>query len=79
MYIVPKFQATLTIHYPKLVSTIDLIFVGAMYFELVSRFEQIKISRPNDEKSFELAKNFDKGFEFLESDERVYKILCKFK
>lgn len=63
-----------TIHHPKLVPTVDLIFVGAMYFELISRFEKIIVSKPNDIKSLELAKKFDKGFEFLENDERVYKI-----
>lgn len=63
-----------TIFHPKLVSTVDLIFVGAMYFELLSRFQKVEISKPNDDKSLELAKNFDKGFEFLESSERVYRI-----
>ncbi|MDQ3749394.1 MAG: hypothetical protein M3367_10350 [Acidobacteriota bacterium] len=63
-----------TIYHPKLIPTIDLIFVGAIYFELLSRFRKIEISKPNNNKSLELAKKFDKGFEFLESDERVYKI-----
>ncbi len=63
-----------TIYHPQLEPTIDLIFIGAMYFELLSRFEKIMISKANDKKSLELAKKFDKGFKFLESDERVYKI-----
>ena len=63
-----------SIHYPKLIPTVDLIFVGAMYFELPVQFHKVGISKPNDEKSFELAKKFDKGFDFLESAERVYKI-----
>ena len=59
---------------PTLISTVDLIFVGAMYFELLSRFENVIISKAKDDKSLELARKFDNGFDFLESDERVYKI-----
>ena len=63
-----------TISSPALIPTVDLIFVGPMYFELLSCFKKVKISKGNNEKSFELAKKFDKGFDFLETDERVYKI-----
>ena len=63
-----------TISQPMLIPTVDLIFVGAMYFELLPRFERLAISKAKDEKSLQLAEKFDKGFEFLESDERVYMI-----
>lgn len=63
-----------TIYNPVLIPTVDIIFVGTMYIELLSQFKKITISKANDKKSFELAKKFDNGFDFLQSDERVYKI-----
>lgn len=59
---------------PYLIPTVSLIFVGAMYVEMPNYFDGVKITKPNDERSLELAKKFDKGYEYLESSERVYKI-----
>lgn len=66
-----------TVSNPYLIPTVDIVFVGILYFELLSHFDGIEISKPNDEKSLELARKFDKGFEFLQSDERVLKIKSK--
>ncbi len=60
--------------FPVLKPTVDVVFVGTMFFEFVPTFEEFNIFKAKDEKSFALAKTFDKGFEFLENDERVYMI-----
>lgn len=62
---------------PFLIPTVDFVLIGIMYFEFVPEFDEITIEKAEDEKSFELARKFDKGFEFLESNERVYKIESK--
>lgn len=59
---------------PNLIPTVDLVFIEAMYFELLNHFKGIKITKQNDFKSLELAKKYDKGFEYLESSERVLMI-----
>lgn len=63
-----------TVSQPFLIPTVNLVLVGALYFEWTNYFGGIKITKPNDKKSLELAEKFDKGYEYLESAERVYKI-----
>lgn len=41
--------------HPFLVPAIGIILVGAMYFELLTHFNKLSISKPNDKKSLELA------------------------
>ena len=48
-----------------------------MYFELLSNFDTITISKADDRKSIGLAEKFDKAFEWLESSERVFRIKSK--
>lgn len=72
------YRSEVSIHttkqHPFLIPTVDLIFVEPAYFELSTYLSAIKVTRPDDSKSLDLAKSFDKGYEYLGKSEEVYKI-----
>lgn len=54
--------------------TIDLILLGAIFIELPTCFNELKLTKPKDNLSKIYAEKYDKNFNNLENKERVYAI-----